>query len=266
MFFVHQRASANGAYFFATMIGGFLVPMLAGIQAARDSWRWSYYSMAIALTVVLVLFVLFYEETKYVPTMEGETEMRLSSRLQDARDDPPALVEDTELTNSDDKNDINRTISKAQASYRTNSYRERMRLLTPTSERLSALLIRPFYVFLLPHVLYTAIEWSFDICAMVMFSAMNPIIFGSPPYNFNTGAIGYMNVGPLIGTILGSIYGGVLCDKVTLWLAKRNHGVYEPEMRLYLLPLPATCMSGGLIMYGVTAAYVSQGVYPIRRH
>jgi hypothetical protein len=33
-----------------------------------------------------------------------------------------------------------------------------------------------------------------------------------------------------------------------LYYAKRNRGYYEPEMRLYILHLPAIFMAGGLIM------------------
>lgn len=70
--------------------------------------------------------------------------------------------------------------------------------------------------------------------------------------------MGYTNAGPLIGNTLGVVYGGLLGDRSILYYAKRNRGYYEPEMRLYILHLPAIFMAGGLIMFGATISRVSQ--------
>lgn len=40
MFFVHQRATANGAYLLMLGIGVFLSPVAAGYSAASQGWRW----------------------------------------------------------------------------------------------------------------------------------------------------------------------------------------------------------------------------------
>jgi hypothetical protein len=86
---------------------------------------------------------------------------------------------------------------------------------------------------------------------------MNPIFFSSPPYNFSTAGVGYVNIGPFVGALFGLVYGGPLSDWSVKYFAKRNNGIFEPEMRLYLLIGPALFMSGGLIVYGVTASMVS---------
>lgn len=66
-----------------------------------------------------------------------------------------------------------------------------------------------------------------------------------------------MSLGPFVGNFLGSVYGGVLGDWVVVKLAKRNRGIFEPEMRLYILLLPALLMGGGLVFFGISADNVS---------
>ena len=65
-----------------------------------------------------------------------------------------------------------------------------------------------------------------------------------------------MNLAPFIGNLFGSIYSGPINDRAIRWFAKRNNGIFEPEMRLKLLHLPSVLMAGGLIMFGTTDARV----------
>ena len=60
-----------------------------------------------------------------------------------------------------------------------------------------------------------------------------------------------------IGNILGTLWGGPVVDWWIVRRAKRNGGVYEPEMRIELFALPAVGMVVGVLMYGLTIAKVS---------
>lgn len=102
---------------------------------------------------------------------------------------------------------------------------------------------------MLPHVLFSTIQYAAGISWLVIIASIIPIIFTQPPYSFNTDGIGLMNLGPFVGNLLGSFYSGLLSDRSVRWLARRNGGYYEPEMRLYLLPPPALFMAGGIIMF-----------------
>jgi MFS family permease len=247
---VHQRGSANAAYFVAVNLGSFLVPMAAGAQAATQGWRWSYYALAIALTILCVLFILFYEETKYVPVNEGRSEVvaTATTSIDGDNNDKEKIPGDSTLA---------ATTSNPVPEYQLSTYRQRMRMLTPTDEPLFKALSMPLYVITFPHVLFTALQFAAAICWLVLFLAITSVIFSAPPYSFNTAAVGYMSTGPFIGNLLGSVYGGPLADRVAKRLAKRNGGLFEPEMRLWLLPFPILCMAGGQIMFGLTAARVS---------
>lgn len=261
MFFLHQRATANAVYFIAVMMGSFLIPMVAGYQASVTGWRTSYLALAIALTVLTVLFIPFFEETKYIPVISGD--IAPMSQLPEAKTD--ALVASDEngsekgTHSGEPREDLElqaiRTVTNTAGTVlpRPKSLRQRLRLFTPSDEPLLTTFYYPIYTTCLPHVVFTAVQFASSICWLVVVSSMISIIFSAPPYNFDSAALGYMFTGPFIGSLLGSAYGGPLSDWAIVRLAKRNGGIYEPEMRLYLFPFQALITAGGLIMFGVTA-------------
>ncbi|KAM0276604.1 hypothetical protein ACHAQH_006561 [Verticillium albo-atrum] len=256
LFFVHQRGAANGVYFIAVMCGSFLTPMGAGAQAVEQNWRWSYYSISIALTVLFVVFVFFFEETKYVPPARNAEIIDL-----DDVQELPIQGQDQEQDDVKKMNSVDLAAIKSnlvgEVDIPMKSYWERHRLVTKTNESLWQAFLLPVRVICLPHVAFTALQFASGVCWLVTMLQANAIIFMAPPYLFTTAGVGYMALGPFVGNIFGSIYGGVFADWLVVRLARRNNGIFEPEMRLYPLFLSTFTMAGGMIMYGVTAARVS---------
>lgn len=229
------------------MIGSFLTPMAAGSQAAGQGWRWSQYTLSIFLSILSVLMVFIFEETKYVP-------MTVSREEPTAAPSAPDGDDDEKKTNGTQAVTVTTTTSLEQP---LNTWRERLRFTTPTPESLFKLFMMPLRVITLPHVFFTALQFASGVCWLVLFMTVISIVFSIPPYSFDTAGIGYMALGPFVGNILGSIYGGPFSDWLIVRLTKRNGGVYEPEMRLHPLFLCVLTMTGGLIMFGATADRVS---------
>ncbi|KAH6876545.1 major facilitator superfamily domain-containing protein [Thelonectria olida] len=249
LFFVHQRGTANAFYFTAVMIGSFLTPMAAGSQAAKQGWRWSQYALSIALTILCLLMVLIFEETKYVPVTVSREEANTAPSTPNGEDD--------KKTSGTQAVTISTNVEQP-----LNTWRERLRFVTPTPESLFKLFMMPLRVITLPHVFFTALQFASGVCWLVLFMTVISIVFSMPPYNFNTAGIGYMALGPFVGNILGSIYGGPFADWLIVRLARRNGGVYEPEMRLHPLLLCVFTMTGGIIMFGATADRGMHWIYP----
>ena len=132
-----------------------------------------------------------------------------------------------------------------------------MRFVTPSSESLWRNYLTPFKMAVFPHVLFAAVQCANVITFLVYLASVNSIVFSGPPYNFSTAGVGLMFVGPFIGNMIGSVYGGLLGDMVVVRLARKNNGVFEPEMRLYILILPAILVGAGLMVFGVAAHRVS---------
>lgn len=254
IFFVHQRGTANAFYITGVMVGSFLTPMAAGIQAKYTGWRRSYLALAISMTLVFIIFLFGYEETKHVPVLQG------LSGTQPATGDQKECEDEKDKAEEGFNISLHQTTSDAMGSTSIPpaTYRQRMRWVTYSSESLWKIAYFPIYTIMLPHVAFSALQYAAGITWLVIIASIIPIRFTQPPYNFNTDGIGLMNLGPFVGNLLGSFYSGLLSDRSVRWLAKRNGGYYEPEMRLYLLLPPALFMAGGIIMFGTTADRVSK--------
>ncbi|KAF5575510.1 hypothetical protein FPCIR_13132 [Fusarium pseudocircinatum] len=252
LFFVHQRGTANGFYIMAVMVGQFVCPCIVGVQAAAQDWRWTYYTTGIVLTVLFLLFIFFFEETKFIPVTIGETHNTSSQgppAFKNSKDDPTqADIQDSDLNSETHPPRL--------------TYKQKMRFITRTDEPLWRNYLVPLKMFLFPHVLFSALQVASCVAFLILLTSSISMIFSAPPYNFNTAGVGLMSLGPFVGNFLGSVYGGVLGDWVVVKLAKRNKGIFEPEMRLYILLLPALLMGGGLVFFGISADKGWHWIYP----
>ncbi|KAK6200852.1 hypothetical protein LQW54_009435 [Pestalotiopsis sp. IQ-011] len=255
LFFVHRRGIANTVYFVGVTFGSFLCPLAAGVQATVYGCRWSYYTFSICLTILFLAFCVLYEETKYVPVNIGSPDT-----FDAAADD----IDDAKKAKADAGIDVHRSQSHVShpAAYQVASYRQRMRMMTKTDESLWKLFVFPLSAMKLPHMTYTSLQFAIGVAALVVLSSMTSIIFSMPPCNFDASGVGYMTLGPVVGNIFGSIYGGPLSDWLVIRAAKRNGGLLEPEMRLYPLCLSSLLYGGGLVMFGVTADRGMHWIYP----
>ncbi|PHH84429.1 hypothetical protein CDD83_1958 [Cordyceps sp. RAO-2017] len=260
LFFVHQRGSANGIYLMAVTCGTFLTPMAAGAQAFSSRWRSSYVTLAVFMTLLNLLFVFTFEETKFVPVIGGGVPdgdggvgvrelAEFGSKLAPVESEMPIRDDDEELRAA-------RRRRKPFPRYL------RLQLVTRTDESLWQTFWQPVHVAWFPHVVWTYLEFASGVCWFVIIASVSSIAFSKPPYNFNPAQIGFMNAGPLVGSIFGSLYGGWFVDWAIVRFARRNGGLFEPEMRLWLTPLPAILMSAGLVVYGVTVDRGMHFIYP----
>ncbi|OOQ84836.1 MFS transporter [Penicillium brasilianum] len=264
LFFVHHRGSMNGLYMAMVMFGSFLTPMAAGTQATTVGWRWCYVTMGSFNAFFLLLFLFCYEETKYVPLLNGQarigpdTEDDLSAPVDP--DQKSAAQSDTKAALPVEPSTLHRDLD---LSIPVNSWRKRLALWTPTPEPIWPYFYRPFYVlFSFPTVLFTGLQYASGVVWLTITANVLSLIFPLPPYNFTPEQIGFLSLGPFIGNLIGVFYGGLLGDRSILYFSRRNKGFYEPEMRLYILHFPALFMAGGLMMFGLTLYRGMHWIYP----
>ena len=73
---------------------------------------------------------------------------------------------------------------------------------------------------------------------------------------FNTTQIGLLNLPPFIGGIFAlgvSAYN----DRYIIYLSKKNKGIFEPEMRLWIGLIGVVTAPAGMLLFGLTMAKVS---------
>ncbi|KAM4066433.1 major facilitator superfamily protein [Hirsutella rhossiliensis] len=234
MFFVNQRGSANAVYLAALKFGTALSPIAAGAQAAKTGWRSSYITLSAIMTVVTLLFAATFEETKFIPRAQAGVGEK-------------SRPSDDGLHTGDGAARVGTGGQKAAPSSKKSLWRT---------------MYNPIHVWWMPHILAASWIYGSSLALVIILSSMKSIVFPAPPYNFNPGQLGLLQLAPFIGSCLGIFYGGYLVDRVIVYLAKRNRGLFEPEMRLYLMPLPAVIMAGGLAVFGITASRGMHWIYP----
>jgi len=98
---------------------------------------------------------------------------------------------------------------------------------------------------------------------IVVFSVVNATIFTRPPYNFSVSQTGLISISPFIMTIIGEVIAGPLNDWICLFLAKKNHGIYEPEFRLVLMVPVFILGVVGFFGFGASVHYQTHWIGPV---
>jgi hypothetical protein len=115
-----------------------------------------------------------------------------------------------------------------------------------------------------PAVTYAALTYGSLLAWFAITTSVQATYLFDPLYNFTAVGVGLMNLAPFIGTVPTIFFSGYLNDRSILWLSRRNAGVYEPEMRLWLSLLAAFITPANILMTGLGLYYVSrQHIQPL---
>lgn len=218
------------------------------------SWWWC----AIFFAVAFVVYVFLYEETKYTHTIAGVPQESSQDPLGDIATNhgvPAEIIMEKSDSGSGDKSTPEGTISpdSEKALEETTrklsvisinqgiprkTYWQRLAITTPSEGSFSTFArhsYQPLFIlFTIPAVGYMSLVYGVMLAwSTVMTTTLSQYLF-LPPYNFTAAQVGLMSLPPFIGTTIGSIIAGPLSDWHILYLARRNKGVYEPEMRLWM--------------------------------
>ena len=263
LFFVHQRATRVGIWNAAIIGSTNLAPIVSGYVISDLSWRWSFWFLAMAFGVLLVLTYFFFPETNF--NREDNTAAVSSNKLSTISD--MANLEKGEANgyhesiSSNDRNLVTPATTStnepepAQASsvslWRRILGVERVEF-GPSSQMLP-LLVRPLLLLLHPSIIWSSTMWAATFGWGVIVGLIASQIFSAPPYNLKTSSIGNLvGIAPLIGSTIAAPITGRTSDYLARWLAVRNKGVFEPEFRLPLL-IPFTLIIA-LGAFGLGAA------------
>lgn len=273
VYFTHQRGKMNTIYVWISNAGGYLAPLAAGYVTISEGWRWVWWWIAIFLGLGGLVFIFTYEETKYSnPTMAGldpnnlrdplaEVERRQSVVQQEKTEESMTVAGDvTPDSQSRDEEAAETTIRKMSVVHidpmiPRKTYRERLAIFTPSHGDFSMFLrhsYQPVQILCtIPAVAYMSLVYGVMLAwSTVMTTTLSGWMI-LPPYNFTAAQIGLMSLPPFIGSTIGSLVCGPLSDWVILWLARRNKGIYEPEMRLWVMAPFLPFAPAGAFMFGI---------------
>jgi hypothetical protein len=103
-----------------------------------------------------------------------------------------------------------------------------------------------------PGIIYAILTSSIALgCGIGMSLTYNEVLMKN--YGWQPQNIGLINIGGVIGSVLGMLYCHLIGDKFVLFAARRNKGIHKPEHQLLTLLPPALIGMAMLLLYGFTA-------------
>lgn len=256
VYFAHERGRYIALYAFILFGSNFLAPFLAGFIADQQGWQpVMYFATAVMATCTIILFFGLEETMFFRKTTEGTAPAAI-----------PDKVADMEAPRSDTKNptgshrpeSVAGTVSVHHRPKRT--YLQKLQLWTilpgrPTRKQMFLKSWRSLKIIVLfPNILWAGLLFGTNIGWYSVLNATMSMILNADPYNFPPRMVGVAYLSPLVGGGVACVWAGKMSDMLVLWLAKRNHGIREPEQRLWGLALSAIMSTTGLLMWGVGAS------------
>ncbi|TKA34217.1 hypothetical protein B0A50_00197 [Salinomyces thailandicus] len=134
------------------------------------------------------------------------------------------------------------------------TYRQRLSVTTVSPGSFATFarhIYQPFVILCtFPAVAYMSLVYGvMTAWSIIMTVTLSAWMLG-PPWNFSSAQIGLMSLPPFVGMTLGSLICGPMSDWTILWLARRNSGIFEPEMRLWVMAPFMPFLPLGAFLFG----------------
>lgn len=259
IFFVHQRGRAmvrgetitdssvltplQAIYTVFLASGSFVGPIAGGYIAAHNGLAWIHWTNVILAAAAFVVCLFFQPETLFERSNESLTGgTNETEKAQTEQKEAVATSVDGAVVSTDD----------GAAHYQPYTILRSLRLFTyhPGVRRK---FLAPYRTLRLPGVWLVSLWYAGLVGSVVAISAVSAQLVSAPPYLWGEDA-GLINVGGLIGSVLGWLYTYLIADWNTKRLAKKDiHGFSEPESRL-VTALPSFFIAtAGTLVFGFVA-------------
>ncbi|KAF3106628.1 hypothetical protein TWF103_006119 [Orbilia oligospora] len=243
LYHVHQRGVRMALANLSLYGGAFFSPVIAGVVSQNLGWRWMFYLAAIFSGVMLPAIFFFCPETAY----------RRAAHL------------DLDTASTDDFHGSGEKQSRGSSSDGENSQPPKepiqkktyWQTLMPfdgrkTDDSLWLLALRPLPLFFQPAIAWGSLIMGTLIGWTVLIGVVLALLFALPPFQFTVAEIGYTYAGAFVGALVGFAITGLFTHFTTLWLVRKNKGVYEPEFRMLLVIPMLICGCMGVYGFGFT--------------
>ncbi|KAI5204838.1 MFS general substrate transporter [Aureobasidium subglaciale] len=237
IFFTHQRGRAMAIYTIFLASGSLVGGLIGGYITHDMGWRWTMYISAILSGIVFVLSFFFVPETLF------DREAAMAVVRPDGYDNDSPVGEKAEIARVE-------TVSSAVFPEYTFARSLKIGMYRPGFWKRC---ITPYTTLLFPGTWMVMLHYAGLVGLVITLSTVAPQILAAPPYLWG-GSVGLINVGGLIGTVLGAVYTYFTADYIVKRQAKRErHGFSEPETRLPLMFPALAIATAGSICFGFSA-------------
>lgn len=237
LFFVHERGSKIAiAVFLMTAISNG-VSIIAGVITKNLGWPYNFHILLPFIALQMILCILFVPETMYVrESNSGVTVQTLDTKLNKSTAEDAQHIENTglQLGVFEQPVQTKECSLNPPAPVRRKSFIQRLAVYNGvfTDDSIFKMLLACPAILLNLAVSYSVFVSGTIIAWLVAVAMVSSLIFSSPPYDLTAAGVGYASTGPLIGGLLGTIFIGLISDRLSRWMSRKNLGVYEPEFRI----------------------------------
>jgi MFS family permease len=248
IFFHHERGRAMVAYTMCLAAGPFIAGVSGGYIAGNLGYRWLFWISAILVGFTLILELLIVPET-------------LFDRAHHLR-----LEEDQEtftLTSTGLKNDTHMKENIAEHDHPSQPAWSYVQSLKCGMYRgnIARHFLAPWLSLAFPGTWVVMLLYGGLVAAIVTTATVGPIFLSQPPYLWGQD-VGLINLGGLVGVVVGGAMTYFTSDWLVTWSARRNsHGLSEPETRLISLFPGIFLAVTGLWTFGFCAANPSPNAW-----
>ncbi|KAJ4183670.1 hypothetical protein NW755_009704 [Fusarium falciforme] len=230
LFPVAERGNAMTVWILGPILGPSLAPLTGGFIAETIGWRWANWITLIPTSVLLVVMVFVYPETRHEVLIQHKT-AKLAKTL-----DRPDLC---------------------------SCYAEAGEKAAKRSSIILSGLIRPLKLLfsstiILGMSLYVAFVYG---CLYLLFNTIPMVFRGS--YNWSAGISGVVYLALLFGYLVGLWAFSLLSDKTVRHMTEANGGIYEAEMRLPFCIYFAALLPLSFFWYGWSSDQAVHWAVPI---
>ncbi|KAF2020390.1 MFS general substrate transporter [Aaosphaeria arxii CBS 175.79] len=254
--FLHERGRVFGLYWTIQNILSSTINLASSYINHDLGWRWYYWIFVITVAVGLVIAFFFGFETQFarpaasvdgllVFTDEyGVTNIIPDSEAQDylAR----MCREGMELpTTGDTGSDVPRKTYAQKLRPWSDVQKQPVKIMLLTYLHMLQSMTSPGIIYA---ILTSSVALGCGIGISLTYNEVLMVNYGWKPQN-----VGLINIGGVVGALLGMLYCNLLGDKFVLFAARRNKGIHKPEHQLLTLIPPAIIGVAMLLLYGFTA-------------
>ncbi|KAI1873993.1 uncharacterized protein JN550_002572 [Neoarthrinium moseri] len=250
--FLHERGQVFGLYWMTQSIFSSLLNLASSYEAAALGWRWYYWIFAITVAAGLVFAVFGAFETKFSrPATSLDGCVCYTDEFGVAH-----VIPDNEAQEFLDRMGIQLPDDNAAETPRVRTaYGQKLKPWSkphPQPARMVVMSwVRMASSLTSPAILYAVLISSIALaCSIDISLTYNTVLLG---YGWQPKDIGLINLGAVVGALIGTAYCSTFGEWLVIRMAKRNRGVHKPEHRLLVLVIPGILGIAMLVMYGYTA-------------
>ena len=238
VYFTHERGTYMGVYAFVLAGSNFFAPIICGFINQYQGWRWVFYYPSIFCGGAFLFLFFFMEETNY--------DRRTVGVVQKGSESPKSKNDAAEKQPGTTSPDANLQTHKTKSFVQKLSLKDKSR-----PQRMLYRFGLSFRLIGWPVVFYAGFSYGSYLIWFNVLNATASIILGGAPYDFSSGFVGLSYLACLLGVIAGSLFTGYVSDWISLKLARRNGGIFEPEQRLWGFALTTVVLPASLLLWGV---------------